>query len=386
MIDAFDRKTHERWLKELTAIPTAAGSEQRVIAWVKNWVRDRRNLVMHEDAAGNLIIKPRSAGRANQRKPILITAHLDHPAFVVRGVQNDGSVELEFRGGVNDPYFENAGIEIFDENDRSHRARIQSLESTAKPFKRVTARLEKSTQSVKPGDVARWRFEGKQRLPRVAGGLLHTHACDDLAAVAAALATLDVLRRQKNSGHVGVLLTRAEEIGFVGAIAACKHKSAPRDSRLICLENSRSYAESPIGGGPIVRVGDKMSVFGPSLTNRISMLMMEHQKSHPEFKWQRQLMPGGTCEATTFTTYGYESTCLCLPLGNYHNMSDIDGVMRGKRPAKIAPEHISIDDYHGLIEMLVVCATRLDSAKVPSLHDRMEELYRMHSNVLASRA
>ena len=58
------------------------------------------------------------------------------------------------------------------------------------------------------GDLARWKFDG--RLPRVEDGLLFTHACDDLAAVAAALALVDRTSREKNLAHVGVLFTRAE--------------------------------------------------------------------------------------------------------------------------------------------------------------------------------
>jgi len=115
-------------------------------------------------------------------------------------------------------------------------------------------------------------------------------------------------------------------------------------------------------------------VFGPELTNRIGAIMEEHAKKNPSFKWQRRLMPGGTCEATTFSAYGYTSTCLCLPLGNYHNMQDIDGVAKGKRPAKVGPEYISVDDYHGLIEMLIVVASKLDDADVKDLQARMEEL------------
>jgi endoglucanase len=95
-------------------------------------------------------------------------------------------------------------------------------------------------------------------------------------------------------------------------------------------------------------------------------------------------MPGGTCEATTFSSFGYQSTCLCLPLGNYHNMTEIDEVAAGKRPAKVGPEFISLDDYHGLIEMLLVCTLQLDSAKVVSLRDRMNELYKKHGAVLAT--
>jgi putative aminopeptidase FrvX len=377
------RATHERWLREITAIPTAAGYEGRVIRWIERWVAARRNLSMTRDGAGNLFVRRRLArgGRAG-RRPLFITAHLDHPAFVVLAVRNR-DVELEFRGTVHDPYFEGARIEIVGGGSRARRAGIVALDAKATPFKRVSARLEEGAAAVEAGDVARWAFPGNPALPRVAAGLLHTHACDDLAGVAAALCAMDVLGRRKGMGHVALLFTRAEEVGFIGAIAACKAKSVPKRSRLICLETSRSFAESPIGAGPIVRVGDRMSVFEPTLTNAIGLIMMEHEKVTPGFRWQRKLMPGGTCEATAFSTYGYESTCLCLPLGNYHNMVDIDGVTAGARPAAVGPEFISVDDFHGLVEMLVLCATELDSPARPSLRKRMEALMSEHGHVLA---
>jgi len=390
IVSAADREQHERWLKQITALPTAAGREQFVIGWVRDWAKQRPNLRCDFDRAGNLLITRRRRAKSSTRmQPLFITAHLDHPAFVVRGrAANENAIELEFRGGVHDPYFANAAIEIVDRRDPSnaHPARITSLDSAAKPFKRVTARLEQPADHIAPGDIGRWRFEHDQGpLPRIDNdGLLHAHACDDLAAVAAALSALDILRGRRGCEHVGVLLTRAEEIGFIGAIAACKHKSVAKTARLICLENSRAFPhDSPIGAGPIVRVGDKVSVFEPTLTNQISMLMMEHHKANPAFKYQRKLMPGGTCEATTFSSYGYRSTCLCLPLGNYHNMIDIDGVLAGsaKQP-RIGPEFISVADYHGLIEMLLVCATTLDSAEAPTLKGRMEGLIKEYGFVL----
>jgi endoglucanase len=377
MTTTAQRRTHEKWLFELTAIPTAAGREDRVIAWVEDWVKQRRNLRLRRDRAGNLIIT--RTGR-RKGKPIFITGHLDHPGFVVRRVLDDRTLELEFRGGVFDPYFENAKIELYDADDGVHRAMLTDLDSKARPFKRATARLTKRTDVLAPGDIGRWAFGG--RLPRVSDGIFHTYACDDLAAVAAAVAALDLLRRKQSTTNVGLFLTRAEEVGFIGTLAACTAQSLPKSARLICLENSRSFPESPIGGGPILRVGDRLSVFSPALTDRISALLMDHEKKHPDFKWQRKLMPGGACEATAFSTYGYESTCICFALGNYHNMSDIDGVTAGKRPAKVAPEHISIDDFHGMVEMLTICATRLDSAKLPSLEGRLDKLLRSHRHVL----
>ena len=382
MTTTAQRKKHVQWLCDLTAIPTAAGKEDRVIAWVRAWAKKRTNLKLSADKAGNLIIRPKAKPKNRGVRPVYITAHLDHPAFVVRKMLGGQRIELEFRGGVNDPYFKDAKLNIYDANDIAHRAVITKLDSKARPFKRITAKLSKKTDALMPGDVGRWAFTGRGAKPTIVKGILHAPACDDLAAVAAALSTLDILRARKGMEHVRVLLTRAEEVGFIGAIAACKNRSVPKSSRLICLENSRSYPESPIGAGPIVRVGDRISVFDPRLTNRISLIMGEYAKRNPRYKWQRKLMPGGACEATTFSTYGYESTCLCLPLGNYHNMRDVDSVLAGKRPARVGPEYISVDDYHGLIEMLIISITQLDDGKVPDILKLMEDLFNERGHVV----
>ncbi len=387
MTTTAQREKHEQWLRDVTALPTAAGQEWRVVEWVKRWVAERRNLKLRTDPSGNLIItirpKPGTKRPGRRPLPIYLTAHLDHPAFVVKRRIDEHTLELEFRGGVHPPYFDNAPIEIFDAHDRIARATITNLDAKAKPFKLVIARLDRPATTVGVGDVARWRFTGKGRTPVIDDkGIFHTPACDDLAAVAAALSTLDLMRNRANMDHFGVLLTLAEEVGFIGAIEACEHRSVPKSSRLVCLENSRSFPESPIGGGPIVRVGDRISVFDPRLTNRISDLMFAYAKRHPEYRWQRKLMAGGMCEASAFSEYGYESTCLCLPLGNYHNMRDIDGVLAGKRPAKVAPECIAIADYHGFIEMLVEVATRLDKGRVEDVMSMMKRLRRERRHVL----
>jgi len=386
MISDAQKKRHRQWLMELTAIPTAAGREQRVIEWIETWVKRRKNLKLVADQSGNRIItRKRVGGRTagDAPKPVYITAHLDHPAFVMREMHGDRAAVLEFRGGVQDAYFDDARVEIFDRKGGRHFGVVTELDAKAVPFKRVTVHLT-APAKLTPGDIGRWYLDDHGDLPFVKDGNLHTHACDDLAAVAAALATLDVIRNRKGMEHVGLLLTRAEEVGFIGALAACKEKSVPKDARLICLENSRSFSESPIGSGPILRVGDRISVFEPKLTNRLTDIFLEHQKKNPDFRWQRKLMPGGACEATAFSSFGYESTCVCLPLGNYHNMQDIDGVRDGKRPANVGPEYIAIDDYHGMIEMLVLCAKHLDSAEIEPIRSRLNKRLTEYRHVLSA--
>ncbi|MEX2381680.1 MAG: hypothetical protein WD490_04805 [Opitutales bacterium] len=372
---------HEQWLVELTGIPTAAGREFRVIEWVKRWVAERPKLQMETDKIGNLMISQAASSRS-KISPVFVTAHLDHPAFVVRRVVGPQEIELEFRGGVLEPYFEKARIEVIDAQGVRHPARLTDFDPTTKPFKTAAARLVKTGKTIREGDIARWAFSGKGSEPRCEQGLLYAHACDDLAAVAVVLAVIDALSHREGMGHVGALLTVAEEVGFVGATGACLEGTLPGKSRMICLENSRSFPESPIGGGPVLRVGDRSSIFSPALTNRIGMILTEYAKEHPQLRWQRKLMPGGTCEATAFGALGYESTCLCLPLGNYHNMIDIDKVRSGGRPAKVGPEFIALSDYHGMIEVLLVCLDQLDSETPPVLADRIKELYFKNASVL----
>jgi endoglucanase len=189
------------------------------------------------------------------------------------------------------------------------------------------------------------------------------------------MAALDVAA-EKGVDHLAVLLTRAEEVGFIGAIAACKLGTIPLEARVLSIECSRSSAEAPLGKGPVVRVGDASSVFNAELTNAISAIVRETGLVH-----QRKLMAGGSCEATAFHAYGYEASGLCLPLDNYHNMVDIDGVLDGRRRARLGPERIALADFHGLIELLVVTAERLGQQSNP-IRGRLERVFASERQVL----
>jgi endoglucanase len=393
-----ERRLREAFLLEVTSLPTAAGREVRVVEFIERWVAARaERLVLARDEHGNLTVARHDflESCARGAKPLLITAHLDHPAFVVTSVRAQGKVarlELEFRGGVNDPYFKGAELEVFDRaTERSFAARIESLDATtdpaAKPFKTVVARLARAADAahIAPGSIARWKFARAE----VKDGLAHTHACDDLAALAAALVAFDAISRDASLGHVALLFTRSEEIGFIGAIGAARSGTVPAGARLLCLENSRSFPhDSPIGAGPIVRVGDRLSVFTPELTNRVGDIAAAHAKAHPEtFRFQRKLMPGGACEATAFASFGLASTCVCLPLGNYHNMQDIDGVAAGKSKARVGREFIACDDFHWLVELLEAVARKLDSAEFAAGHRAlMDTLWTRHARIVGENA
>jgi putative aminopeptidase FrvX len=57
------------------------------------------------------------------------------------------------------------------------------------------------------------------------------------------------------------VFTRAEEVGFIGAIQLAKSKQLLQDVTVVSLETSAELPPAKIGAGPIVRVGDRTSVF-----------------------------------------------------------------------------------------------------------------------------
>lgn len=395
---------HDRaMLLELTAIPTAAGREQRVIAWVHAWVHEREGVQITPDESGNLVIERPGAPSPAQVRPLFITAHMDHPAFVVVDVGDEGAtLSLAFRGGVKDPYFNNAPIIAYTGEDAPVRATLTRA-GKADPYRPCTADVHDEDRArardLKAGDIARWRLpdaliDTSPVAGEDVGEVLRTHACDDLAALGAALAAFDRLLHEPGAAHVRLLLTRAEEIGFIGAIAACKAGTIPHESRVVLLENSRASSIAPVGDGPIVRVGDRMSTFHPGLTGALANLAREMDKQQKDlddggpvpFQWQRRLMTGGACEASCYQAFGYEASCLCLPLGNYHNMSELDRV-EDEEPealehARCAPEHVAIRDWLGLVELLVQGGTRLEEPT--PMRDKLETLFTERGDVLVS--
>jgi endoglucanase len=357
-----DEATVEKWLRELTHLPTAPGMEGAVVDWARNWVADRDDLHTQPDSGGNLLITQK---RGAEQAPLIAVAHMDHPAFVITAAKGSRA-QFEFRGGVTAPYFEDAQVEIVSRLD-GPRGTVTSYDPETQ-----TGQIEMADGvRAEVGDIATFRF----RVEDPATGRFQAPACDDLAGCAAALAALDRLRHEPGMGHFGVLLTRAEEVGLLGAIHAAKHGTIPEDARLISIETSRELPEARIGDGPIIRTGDRSTVFDRELTNRISRAAVEAELHH-----QRKLMSGGGCEASAFGAYGYRATGMCLALGNWHNRGHLDAVEAGDGEAVPMLEEISLDDFHGLVDLLALAAEAVD--RKDGLRQRLDEGYESRRDLL----
>jgi putative aminopeptidase FrvX len=138
------RAAAEKWLAELTRLPTASGREDAVVDWVSRWAARRDDLRVTIDSGGNLFITQKGRKR---HAPVFAVAHMDHPAFVIL----DGDGSFEFRGGVDAPYFADAAIEVVSRSD-GPAGRVVSYNSE-------TGQGNAAWEGpVEPGDIAMWTF------------------------------------------------------------------------------------------------------------------------------------------------------------------------------------------------------------------------------------
>jgi len=369
-----------RLLTDFVSLPTAPFCERAPLDFIRRFVAARPALSIRADRFGNLIVRYRR-GPARAR-PVVFAGHLDHPGFIATGTDKTGRVAADFRGWVDRNYFLGQRVRFFtpagevvatiDSVDGSTRPgrprnaepRVQSLRNE-KPPERVTLRARRP---IPPGSVGMWDFPGA----RIRGHTLYARACDDVAGVSAILAALDQLCRTRARGDCIAFFTRAEEVGFGGALAAVADKVLPRRAIVVAVECSRAIIGVAMGGGPVLRVGDKATIFTPAATAWCQVVAEKLAAADKHFRFQRKLMDGGTCESTVYCHYGYEATGLCLALGNYHNMD------RDKK--WIAPEFIDLRDFDNLVKWFVALATtKLPyTGTHPGLDQRLKLLLKRH--------
>jgi endoglucanase len=181
-------------------------------------------------------------------------------------------------------------------------------------------------------------------------GRIHARQCDDLIGVAVVLATLIELKQRGARARVIGVLSRAEEVGFHGALTVAASATLPRHAFVVSLETSRELPPVEMGQGVIIRTGDRASVFDSAGTRYLTEVAAALRARDQSFAFQRALMPGGTCEATAYQEYGFQTAAVCIALGNYHNCGP-----RGR----VAAEYVSVADARGMVRLLVEAAVRM---------------------------
>jgi putative aminopeptidase FrvX len=344
--------------ERLMRCPAAPYHEQLVATEVEK-ICSEHGLDCVADQYGNLLASLNSGRKA---RPLVLAAHMDHPAFVVtKWLGKGGQWKAEFRGGVADSYFK-AGTNVILMPGRKVARLGKRLAHKSQEF--LLEEQERGESNSRP-EYAVWALNDFD----VYDGQIHGRACDDLIGVAAALTTLVRLNQSKSRVNVIAAISRAEEVGFHGALALAKSKQLPKSALVISLETSRELPGVRIGEGVIVRVGDRASIFDSDATRFLTEVATDLAKIDGQFKVQRALMSGGTCEGTAYQEHGFQTAAVCVALGNYHNCADND---------LIREEYVSVADALGMVELLCAAANEMNNFDklCSKLSSRLEKLSR----------
>ena len=324
-------------LSGLGSCPAVAYQEGLVASFICKTV-EGMGLDVEADRHGNLIVR---LGAPSEDPPIAFMAHMDHPGF--EGLEIDGARVIAAPLG---------GVPAASLTDR---VPVEAVLSDGTRVKGVTAGRHGSDDDRRINVELESAAGVRLPLPIVFdlvdfdfdGDLVHMRALDDLAGCAAILVALEQMKDEAANGEVYGIFTRAEEVGLVGARLLAEDGTLPRETLVVSLEASRTLPGAAIGEGPVIRVGDASFTFDAEAESVLLKAREELSQRDSGFKAQRQLMSGGTCEASGFRFYGYRSTGIAFPLGNYHNAAP-DG--------SVQAEHIHIDDFVGGVLMSVEAA------------------------------
>jgi putative aminopeptidase FrvX len=315
--------------------PASPFHEHAVRAEVENICSEHR-LGFKRDKFGNIIVQLRTAPKL---RPFVLAAHMDHPGFEIVRQLSAKSWLARFLGGVPDDYFrQGVPVRLMP---GGIAAKLGRRPGKAKEFELHTKHAANG-----PAEFAVWELEDFA----VRNGRIHGRGCDDLVGVASILATLIELKRQRARVNVIGVIARAEEIGFLGAMAVAASDSLPKNSLVVSLETSRELPGVKMEQGVILRVGDRTSIFDSEAMRFLAEVAAALKLQRRNFQFQRALMSGGTCEATAYQEFGFQTAAVCVALGNYHNCA------AGKR---IQAEFVSVADALSMVELLATAAKQM---------------------------
>ena len=350
-------------LARLGAQPATSFLESGVAQVVRETLEEAG--VSHRaDAYGNIIAHLEGAATDDSVPPIAFMAHMDHPGFEAVAVDGDFLVGAAM-GGIPQSSFEAAiPLQIILPDGE----RITAV--TAGPYGEPSERkvlISLGDASLLPEvplpssvvfDLVDFQLEE---------GYIRMRAVDDLAGCGSTLAMLSVLAREGKppAGDVYGVFTRAEEVGLVGARLLAEAGTLPKETLVVSLESSRTLPGAEIRGGPVIRVGDAGFTFNADAESPLTRAR-EILQARPEgIKVQRQLMSGGSCEASAFSVYGYRTTGIAFPLGNYHN---------GAPDGGIEAEYIHEEDYLGGVELMLEAVRQMPEREDTFFRRRLREI------------
>ena len=275
------------------------------------------------DGLGSLIGIKRGAVVDEPRRKIMLAAHMDEIALMVRQIE-DGFIYLHRISGIDPRVMLAQPVVVHGERalpgvvaskpphmlSRGETKRYPAIDTLVVD---VGLPADEVEALVGIGDLV--TVEGP--MIDLKGRRAAAKAMDDRACIAVITTCLELLRTMRHSWDVYAAATVQEEVGLRGATTAA-NRIAPDCA--IALDVG--FAEQPgvttgagkLGGGPQLGIGAN---FHPKMVERIKEVA-----SYYDIKWQSDIMParsGTDAWAIQVSRTGVPTALLSIPLRNMHS-------------------------------------------------------------------
>ena len=275
------------------------------------------------DTAGNLWV------RVGNGDPVVVfIAHLDEIGFTVTGIRDDGSLELQTRGGFFSSLFEGQPALVHTPKGDVpgvFMPRDSGLVRHTPPPLGVdvgtTSRAATMARGVSPGSTVTMA----KQFVRLAGTRATGRSFDDRVGCTAQLLALRHLDRAALKHQVIFVFSTREEIGLEGAhaAAAALGKTAQRVHAIDTFVSADSplelsnFAVAPIGQGAVARALDNSSITPPAYVD--SLVRVARARG---VKLQVGTTNGGN-DGSMFTPYGVVDVAMGWPLRYSHSPAEV---------------------------------------------------------------
>lgn len=357
-------------LQGLAAQPAAPFFEDKPARFILDTLARLDGVESSRDLFGNIIAHYSNlTSDATPRPPIAFVAHMDHPGFeIISESGQRGLYTARALGGVPVASLKKSvPVLVLTPDGERLSAVLEPIDVPTKPGadRLVGVRVKSDAEFPIPAAVI---FD----LPDFSldGDTIYMRAADDLGGCASILAALERLVDDGAETDFYAVFTRAEEGGLFGARLMAEARTLPMDTLVVSVETSSIIPGIAQGEGPVIRTGDRVYTFDADAEQVFHVAGQTILQRNPNFKFQRQLMSAGGCEATAFAVFGYKVTGLAYPLGNWHNATTSIPDPEGG----VDSEYISLSDYQGGVELITEAAVSVAHRNESATRQRIREI------------
>lgn len=294
------------------------------------------------DILGNVICK---VGRFDESKPtLLLDAHIDEIGMIVTYITDDGFLKVSNVGGIDNRVLTGQTVKIYGRKTvdgviASTPPHLKKDSSAAVDIVDIFIDTGMSGGNAKEIISLGDRVCIFNRLERLEGSLVTSHALDNRAGCAAVILAADMLRNEDTKYNVCVLLSVQEEVGERGAKTGAFTVDC---DKAIVVDVSFGLTHSEDASDCGVCGNGGMIGIAPSLCREMSDKLINIAKNN-DIPYQIEVMNGKTgtnADAIGISKGGAKTVTLSVPLKHMHTPVEVVDMRDIENTARLICEYI----------------------------------------------